>query len=265
MTGKKSLVAGAVVAVFIAGVAVWAAIPDASGVIRGCYLNRVGTLRVIDTGQSCTALETPISWNVRGPQGPAGPPGPQGPQGVKGDPGAPGANGADGTSVQTFPLQPGDANCPGGGAQFSAVNGTTYACNGADAGGHIIAHTAFINADSAVPVFHQIVRTPLFQIDGRCIEPVGDGQDGGVSITNASTVDANFVWDDGAPSYFQHFQPGVIISQATHAAGDLFSAHVTWDDGRKAVIWISTGFQQAFPPSPLAIDHCRVQVMAIIS
>jgi hypothetical protein len=61
-----------------AGVA-YAAIPDSSGVIHGCYTNRGGILSVIDpsAGQTCSSLQTPIAWNQ---QGPKGDPGPQGPK-----------------------------------------------------------------------------------------------------------------------------------------------------------------------------------------
>ena len=69
----------------LAGVA-YATIPDSGGVIHGCYLKAVGSLRVIDpgAGQHCTKAETPISWNQTGPQGPTGPTGPAGPQGPQG-------------------------------------------------------------------------------------------------------------------------------------------------------------------------------------
>src|SRR2546422_920795 len=61
------------------GGAAFAAIPDSSGVIHGCYERR-GNLRVIDTEatppQGCRSRETVLSWNQQGPQGPPGPPGP---------------------------------------------------------------------------------------------------------------------------------------------------------------------------------------------
>ena len=72
--------------VLAAGVA-WATIPDASGVIHGCYGDRGwGRLRVIDpaAGGRCKAWETAIDWNQVGPPGPQGPPGPPGPQGPAG-------------------------------------------------------------------------------------------------------------------------------------------------------------------------------------
>jgi hypothetical protein len=58
----------------VAASVAYATIPDSAGVIHGCYLNKVGVLRVIDTaaGQKCTALETAIQWNQTGPPGPKG-------------------------------------------------------------------------------------------------------------------------------------------------------------------------------------------------
>jgi hypothetical protein len=66
-----------------------------------------------------------------GPVGPVGPPGPPGSPGAKGDPGPPGAPGDDGTSVTNTSLNPGNVNCPEGGAEFKVGSGTpTFACNG---------------------------------------------------------------------------------------------------------------------------------------
>jgi hypothetical protein len=60
-----------------------AMIPDAGGVIHGCYANG-GALRVIDEsgGEVCKNGETALFWNQTGPQGPQGTPGQQGPQGT---------------------------------------------------------------------------------------------------------------------------------------------------------------------------------------
>ncbi len=61
-----------------------ASIPDASGVIHGCYNNASGSLRVIDTsgGSTCHGGETPVEWSQTGPQGSQGPQGPAGPAGA---------------------------------------------------------------------------------------------------------------------------------------------------------------------------------------
>jgi hypothetical protein len=67
--------------------AVQASIPDANGVIHGCY-GKAGTpsqgdLRVTDSGL-CKPTENPLDWNQVGPTGQRGPTGPTGPGGVKG-------------------------------------------------------------------------------------------------------------------------------------------------------------------------------------
>src|SRR6185312_14584418 len=73
--------------------AAFASIPDASGVIHGCYNSTNGTQRIIDTAvASCKIGETAIQWNQTGPQGPQGPQGIQGVQGPKGDTGPAGSS-----------------------------------------------------------------------------------------------------------------------------------------------------------------------------
>jgi hypothetical protein len=78
-------VAAAVVAVG-AGMTTWASVPDASGVIHGCYQPSTGTLTIRDsaTTPKCPAGTNKINWNQAGPQGPSGGPGPTGPKGPTG-------------------------------------------------------------------------------------------------------------------------------------------------------------------------------------
>jgi hypothetical protein len=47
-----ALIASIVTALVVGGIA-WAAIPDGSGVIQGCYSKRDGTLRVVDDPTAC--------------------------------------------------------------------------------------------------------------------------------------------------------------------------------------------------------------------
>src|SRR5439155_3628680 len=68
----------------LAGGLAYATIPDSSGIIYGCYGNKTGALRVIDSSSSCTSKETPISWNQQGTSGPSGPTGASGPAGELG-------------------------------------------------------------------------------------------------------------------------------------------------------------------------------------
>ena len=135
-----SAAVGALVGMLLAGGVAFATIPGADGLISGCYEKRLGILRVIDAeaGKRCTNLETPISWNQRGPAGQQGPPGekglagdrgpqgpqglegpkgeggPGGPQGVQGPQGEPGPQGPRGLEGAAGPQgQPGDAGPQG--------------------------------------------------------------------------------------------------------------------------------------------------------
>ena len=85
-----------VVVALLAARVVYANIPDANGVIDGCYDSGNGKLRVIDTaaGEVCRSSETALSWNQTGPQGPAGPQGPEGPRGP-----------SDGYAARLLPFQ----------------------------------------------------------------------------------------------------------------------------------------------------------------
>ena len=89
------------------GMVASASIPDASGVIHGCYNSSGnGQLDVIDSSvtQTCPHGFTPLNWSQIGPQGvpgtPGAPgaPGAPGPKGDTGPPGPPGAPGASGAS-----------------------------------------------------------------------------------------------------------------------------------------------------------------------
>lgn len=70
-----------------------ASVPDASGVIHGCYQpNSQGLLRIIDTerGEACRSTELALAWNQQGPKGDKGDKGDPGPQGETGPQGPPG-------------------------------------------------------------------------------------------------------------------------------------------------------------------------------
>ena len=69
-----------VVALAAAGGVAYSSIPDAQGVIHGCYDNANGALRVIDTDASgvCRGGETALDWNQQGQPGLTGHTGPTG-------------------------------------------------------------------------------------------------------------------------------------------------------------------------------------------
>ena len=72
-----------VAALAAAGGVAYSSIPDAQGVIHGCY-DSTGALRVIDTDGSgiCRGGETALDWNQQGQPGPTGHTGPAGPPGA---------------------------------------------------------------------------------------------------------------------------------------------------------------------------------------
>ena len=134
------------VAVLLVGGVAYAAIPGPGGVINGCFLPGVGTLRVIDpalappagaistelpTAYQCVGNEIPLMWNQTGPVGPsgpigpAGPAGPVGPAGPKGDIGLPGPKGEPGPKGDIGPIGPkgdkGDQGPPGPPAAVSTA------------------------------------------------------------------------------------------------------------------------------------------------
>jgi hypothetical protein len=77
-----------VVAIAVAGIA-YASIPDANGVIHGCYAKTTGKLRVIDSGgNGCTSGENPLDWSQTGPTGTTGSTGATGATGPTGPTGA---------------------------------------------------------------------------------------------------------------------------------------------------------------------------------
>jgi hypothetical protein len=85
----------------------YASIPDAGGLIHGCYTT-VGTehiLFLIDTAQTstCPIGQMPIAWNAQGPTGPQGVQGPTGPTGAQGSRGPTGATGTQGSQGPTGP------------------------------------------------------------------------------------------------------------------------------------------------------------------
>jgi hypothetical protein len=127
---KRGRRTAAIVVVVTAAVAcattAWAVIPGADGVIRGCYANKTGALRVIDAAkQKCTATsETPLAWNQRGLQGLKGDPGAAG---AKGDPGPAGAKGDPGPAGPEGPKgDPGSAGTVNTAFGHEFLNGGNY-------------------------------------------------------------------------------------------------------------------------------------------
>ena len=103
----------------------YASIPDASGVIYGCYKNPGGVLRVIDyPAQQCdNRAEVLLSWNQTGPRGPQGPQGERGPIGPQGPIGPAGPQGPEGPEGPAGPEGPEGPPGPGGAKAMVFING----------------------------------------------------------------------------------------------------------------------------------------------
>ncbi len=134
---KKVAVGVAVVATLGAAVALGAVlIPDASGVIHGCY-DRAGHLRVVGVGGTCHGDEAAITWNQQGPRGlpgaigavgaagPSGLPGPAGSPGPAGRDGRDGVQGAPGLSGPPGPVGPQGPAGDGSGTGTGTGTGNT--------------------------------------------------------------------------------------------------------------------------------------------
>lgn len=122
-------------------------IPDANGVIHGCYSGK-GALSVIDTATTanCPAGETGLNWDLQGPTGSEGPTGPGGTTGNAGPQGSPGASGPNGPQgrpgVTNYSIQTASETIGGGNYSESVQcpSGTTILTGGESnsAGGDVI-------------------------------------------------------------------------------------------------------------------------------
>ena len=148
VTRKRLVLLVVALAVITAGGVAYAAIPDSSGVIHGCYTSggggsgnnngnnnnnggSSGTLRVVDSAGQCKGNETAISWNQKGQKGDPGLPGTNGTNGKDGANGANGTNGSNGISPTVTQLGVGDPNCPQGGAAITDAAGhVAHVCSG---------------------------------------------------------------------------------------------------------------------------------------
>jgi hypothetical protein len=107
MRTRRAAVLGATISALLLSTGLASAsIPDASGVIHGCYA-KGGDFRVIDAPrEQCRVGEKAVQWNQVGPQGPAGAVGPAGPQGQGGPVGPAGPQGPEGPSGPSGPAGP---------------------------------------------------------------------------------------------------------------------------------------------------------------
>src|SRR4051812_14804658 len=126
---RLGLVLSLLALLLLAGGIAAAAIPDANGVITGCYDTKLktGNLRIIDSSKQCLTGETRITWNQRGPAGAAGAPGAPGKQGEQGQQGQQGEQGEQGPpGEQGLPGETGPQGLPGTGiSSFDDYEGMT--------------------------------------------------------------------------------------------------------------------------------------------
>ena len=161
---RPAVVGLAIVGALVVGGIAYANIPDAGGVIHGCYQKNQGTLRVIDTekSQTCSSSEAQLNWSQTGPQGIQGEQGIQGIQGPKGDTGPTGPSdlwSVDGlgtnkglgyqtwTTLATTSTLPAGSYFVQGEAEASSITSTPteYACDLVDSESNVYQDT---NANS---------------------------------------------------------------------------------------------------------------------
>jgi hypothetical protein len=106
-----------------------------TGIIHACVKD--GQLRILSANQTCKSRETPLDWNISGPQGPKGDKGDPGAQGLQGEPGAkgdkgdPGAQGVPGLSeYQVVPVTQAIAGAGGWVFDAACPNGKTAISGG---------------------------------------------------------------------------------------------------------------------------------------
>lgn len=215
-SGRVLLAAIVVATAAIAGGIAFAAIPDSSGVIHGCY-NPNGakaqngtTLNIIDSDTaSCRSNLAAITWNQTGPQGPAGADGAKGDKGDKGDTGDTGppgpsaayANYGDGfhtiaagnTQTVASVTVPAGSYVLSGAVQAIGVDDGEFTQCSFVAAGTVNGLFAVLVDDSAEPLLADVtLSSPLNPIFLRCNAQGGTIQAAGQMIaTRVGTVTAS--------------------------------------------------------------------------
>lgn len=193
------------VALLALGGVAYASIPDAGGVIHGCYGNSNGQLRVIDTpSASCKNNETAITWSQSGPAGPQGPTGATGPQGATGDTGDTGPAGPQGPAGSQGPQ--GDtgavgATGPQGPVGPAGATGATGPAGPPGAPGSIVQYKFISN----VPAASTSSTTPV-DVPGQTITLTTSG--GTVQVQSTASFVTN---QGGVAAYFRLVRDGSVV------------------------------------------------------
>jgi type VI secretion system Hcp family effector len=233
----------------------YAMIPDASGVIHGCFDNH-GNLRVIDSpSEKCKSNETAISWNRTGPQGPMGLPGLTGATGPKGDPGAPGATGPQG--AQGVPGIPG----PTGATGATGATGPAGPPGGSGAGSdnqRVVGKISIHGIAEDIPVrsfswgVHQII---------------AGGIGGGGGAGKADFDDLKFVkpLDASSPELFQTAATGEHISEALltvyqEGTTNTLATYKLTDINISLDLHSDNGKSDTFPLEDVALTYSKIEI-----
>jgi hypothetical protein len=187
--GKLLLAFGVAGAVFGIATAVQASIPDASGVIHGCY-NQNGSLRVIDTSSEhhCIPGEKPLNWNQKGVSGATGPTGPTGATGP--------SDAWDALTSTTVPMP--------------APGFTTLISLSLPAGNFFVNATGSLRDNTNVDSFQCTLTSPSGEIDRQQSNEAAVGQmvqvhvQGTTTLSSPGTVSFNCAPDHASEADFVH-------------------------------------------------------------
>ena len=195
---------GIVGAAFVAALALAPISADAQQIFA-CVNTSTGTLHIVAQNVSCKSNETPLTWNVVGPQGPIGPAGPTGATGPAGPAGPAGPTGATGPAG---PIGPSDVffgqgaisdltngglvvsiNVPAGNYFISAVVPVTSSLGGGFTGSCALSTAPVTpgNANFGEAIFSQQVAPPVEPFFGQ-LPLIGTATFAGPTNINVSCI-----------------------------------------------------------------------------
>jgi type VI secretion system secreted protein Hcp len=196
-----ALAAGSVVA--------YASIPASDGTISACVGPALGSVRIIDSGASCSKLETPVHWNQKGPKGDTGA---TGVTGAKGDTGAAGTTGAQGPQG---PAGPAGSSGSGGASAAPIIGGEALAGGTADAYLKLEDSSGLIPGDSTAPGYESQIDVKAFSFG---VSNTGTGSaSGGAGAGKATFQDFRIhkLYDRSSPQLFADVASGKHLVTAT--------------------------------------------------
>ena len=168
---------------------------------------------------------------IQGPAGPQGEQGVQGPQGAQGPVGPAGPTGANGISVTLSTLAPGDSNCPTGGTELFASDGSgspTYVCNGSLNHGNGV---AAVTSCATAPVTFGIIDHFSSSIDDFVIDGFKFSGLSKSCIDSSNTLTLHIPIRAGSIFLTGHgYAPGgVVVCSHTFTSDDISAANAAAD------------------------------------